>query len=334
MALKKFTFCMCLVYFSIALAQTPNTTVNNSYIAFTVREKDLLPESVAYDPVSEHFYISSTRKGKILKISGNGDVSEFITSKQDGLWMAIGLKIDAQRRLLWICSTGGDNLIDYPLKDDVDGRPAGIFKYDLDTGKLIKKYTLEEQGIVHFFNDLCIAKNGDVYATHTFNEHAIYKISSSDDRLKKMYGADFIKYPNGIVFSDDESKLYVAHAEGIAFIDLQNDVIKAIEVPEPIKISRRESIDGIYFYNNTLIGLQPSINTVQQFILNTEGNAIIDSKLLEVNHPMMSYPTTGELVENEFYYIANAQFESFDKDGNLFAMERLYEPMVLKLKLN
>ena len=314
-------------------AQQEGASVNHSFIAYTVQEKDLLPESIAFDPVKENFYIGSTRKGKVLRISSGGQVSEFIAAGQDGLWMTIGLKVDPERRLLWVCSTGGDNLIDYSLKDDEDGRPAGIFKYHLDTGVLIEKYTLEEPGAVHFFNDLCIAQNGDVYATHMFAEHAVYRIRAGHGKLEKVFSDGSIRYPNGVTLSDDDSKLFVAHAGGISRIDLRNNEIKPLETAEGINITGRESIDGIYFYENTLIALQPDINTLLQLALNEEGTKITGSTLLEVNHPMMRYPTTGEIVGKEFYYIANAQFGSFNADGSLYPMEKLYEPIILKLTL-
>jgi hypothetical protein len=47
---------------------------------------------------------------------------------------------------------------------------------------------------------------------------------------------------------------------------------------------------------------------------------------------MMDTPTTGELVKNDFYYIANAQFGKFNENG-LLPMEKLYEPVVLKVSL-
>ncbi len=93
-------------------AQNQKLVLNNSYISFTVPEKDLLPESIAYDATNGDFYIGSTRKGKIVKVSKDGTISDFVQSKQDGLWMIIGMKIDSERRILWVCSSGGDNLVE------------------------------------------------------------------------------------------------------------------------------------------------------------------------------------------------------------------------------
>ncbi len=307
--------------------------LNNSHIAFVIPEKDLLPESIAYDSIKNEFYIGSTRKGKIMKVTKDGSHEDFILRNQEGLWMVIGVKIDSKRRHLWVCSSGGDNLEGYTRKDDEEGRPAGVFKFNLDTGKLIKKYVLDTPGEVHFFNDLIIAKNGDVYVTHMFSEHALFKISKTENQLKKVWSSDIVKYPNGMTLSDDESKLYIAHSEGITMMNTADNKTEAVKVPQGLNISRKASIDGLYFYQNSLIGIQPDIKTVQQFELDITGTKIISAKPLEVNHPMMNNPTTGELIDDQFYYVANAQFGSFNEDGSLFPSEKLYEVCILQLQL-
>ncbi len=322
-------FLICVVFSVKISAQN----LNNSHIAFTVPEKDLLPESIAYDSIKNEFYIGSTRKGKIIKVLKDGSHEDFILSKKEGLWMVIGIKADSKRRHLWVCSSGGDNLEGYTLKDDKEGRPAGIFKFDLDTKKLIKKYVLNDKGAVHFFNDLVITKKGDVYITHMFSDQALYKISNGDDQLVKISSLDGIQYPNGITMSYDESKLYIAHSGGISVMDLSSKKLKLLPVPDGVKIAKRESIDGLCFYKNSLIGIQPDINTVQQFELDQSGLKIKKTKPLEVNHPMMNNPTTGTIINDKFYYVANAQFGSFNEDGTLFPLEKLYEVCILQLSL-
>lgn len=309
------------------------TRVNNSAIAFTIPEKDLLPESIAYDPQEQAFYVSSTRKGKIVKVDSGGNVSDFITAKQDSLWMTIGIKVDAQRRILWVCSSGGDNLIDYSLKDETDGRPAGIFKFDLNSGALIQKFTFEQKGEVHFINDLTVNKlNGDIYFTHMFGNHAIYKLPWNGDPELFLDGEN-IPYPNGISIKENQS-LFVAHDNGISRVDLVSKEMVKLKVPEGQNITKRASIDGLYYYKWTLIGVHPGTSSVTLMTLNEKGDGIEEVRVLEQNHPMMMNPTTGVIVGNEFYYIANAQFGSFNEDGSLWAMEQLYEPTILKVKID
>ncbi|WOD44039.1 SMP-30/gluconolactonase/LRE family protein [Hwangdonia lutea] len=325
---------VCFASCFLSVAQEQPTHVNNSFIAFTIPEKDLLPENVAYDFKTQAFFVGSIRKGKIVKIDKNGQQTEFVKPQQDGLWMIIGMKADAHNRWLWVCSSGGNNLEDYTFKDDADGRPAGIFKFDLDSGKLIKKYVLADKGDVHFFNDLVIDSKGNVYITHMFKAHAIYIIESNKNELEVFTKPESLKYPNGITISADDKYLFVAHADGLAKIEIETKNYSELKNPDQLKISRRESIDGLYFYKNTLIGVQPDVKTVRQFTLNNQLNTITNSKILERNHPMMNNPTTGVLVGDQLYYIANAQFGSFDEEGNLFPMHKLYEPTVLKVSLN
>ncbi|MCK8523110.1 SMP-30/gluconolactonase/LRE family protein [Aquimarina sp. D1M17] len=332
----RFLFTIILTYLfmhSISAQEQPNI-INNSNIAFTVAEKDLLPESIAYDTLKNQFYIGSTRKGKIIRVLPNGTHENFILPKQYGLWMIIGMEIDVERRHLWVCSSGGSNLEGYNYKDNIEGRPAGIFKFDLDSGKLIKKYVLNNPGEVHFFNDIVVAQNGDVYITHMFTKHGLYKITSKKDILENVFFSNTYKFPNGLTLSQDESKLFIAHSNGISIYDITQQKTKEIEVPKEINISKNHSIDGLYYYNNSLIGIQPDLNTVLQFKLDKTGSKILSADPLEVNHPMMNNPTTGEVINGSLYYVANAQFGSFNKDGSLFSSEKLYEVCILQLPLD
>jgi sugar lactone lactonase YvrE len=303
-----------------------------STIAFTLEEKDLLPESVAYDLNSESFFVGSTRKGKIIKIASDGTQSTFVESGMYGQCMVIGIKVDSKRNELWFCSSGGNNLEGYSLKEDVEGRPAGIFKVDLNSGKLIKKYTLDKSGEIHFFNDLVIDENGDVYASHMFAESAIYKIDRDTDQLELFATNEMLKYPNGLDISTDRKSLLVAHSDGIAKISLETGKTSALNIATDIKLTKRESADGIYIYQNSLIAIQPDLAQVAKYQLSRPTDAIMNSEVLEKDHPKMDHPTTGVLVGDEFYYVANAQFEKVGKDGTLVISE-ISAPVILKLSL-
>ena len=323
---------LSLLNIGYCLCQEEDLKINNSSIAFTISEKDLLPESIAYDSKTKSFFIGSTRKGKVIKISNSGTEEDFINSKQDGLFMVIGIKADAKNRWLWVCSSGGSNLENYS-QSNIQGRPAGVFKFDLDSGKLIKKYMLNKQGEIHFFNDLVIDDNGNVFVTHMFKTPSIYRILKDVDKLELFVNPPTLKYPNGITLSNNNKYLFVSHSEGILRIDTESKEVISLLNEQNLKISRLESLDGIYFYNNELIGIQPDIKTVQKFILNETLDSITANELLEVNHPIMNNPTTGVLVDGLLYYIANAQFGSFDKNGKLFPYNKLYEPTILRVKL-
>jgi len=303
---------------------TAQQVVNNSLIAFTIAEKDLLSESISYDPITRNFYVSSTRKGKILQRFPDGKTSDFATT-EDGLWMTIGSKVDAKRRHLWVCSSGGANLIGFNRKGS---NPAGIFKFDLESGELLFKYIIDEPDETHFFNDIVITKNGDVFATHMFEKAAIYKIDDETEEVTLISQEKTMRYPNGLTLSDDEKYLFIAHSGGIGRIE--------IDTRDWINLTSDESIkgnDGLYFYNNSLIGILQDQRAVVRYYLDDTMEEITQVDLLEKNHPMMILPTTGVLIGKQLYYIANAQFDSFNESGSLFPMDQLYELVILKLTL-
>lgn len=315
------TYLLLLTLSTVTLAQE---VINNSSIAFTVPEKDWLTESLAFDAKTGDFYFSSTRQGKIFKLTSRGKVTEF-ASTEDGLWMTIGIKVDMGRRQLWVCSSGGGNLIGYDRKDE---RPAGVFKFDLESGELLWKHIVDVPGETHFFNDVVVAKNGDAYVTHMFSDPGIYKYDSKTEELALFSKPDTLSFPNGLTLSNDEKYLFVAHSGGIGRIDIKSGKWVDLAASESIG-----GVDGLYFYKNSLVGVLSRPKQVKQFVLNSDQSAVSEIKILEKNHPMMNRPTTGVLVEDDFYYVANAQFDSFNEDGSLFPLEKLFELVILKINL-
>lgn len=312
---------------SAALAQEvgSDVPVNNSFIAFTIPEKDLLPENVAYDPVTETFFVGSTRKGKILSVDPMGNVTEFVGSRQHGLWMVIGMKVDAERRHLWVASSGGNNLVGYNREGS---RPAGVFKFDLTTGDLIQSWTLDRPTEAHFFNDLVLNDEGDVFITHMFDEAAIYTIPHDTQTLELFARPEGFSFPNGIDITDDGGTLLVAHSEGLSTFDVATGTRRAVQYDGTLG-----DIDGLYLYDGTVIAIESDQRRVRRYFLDGGLERVTQVETLEANHPMFNNPTTGVLVEDTLYYIANAQFGSFEEDGTLFPLERLFEVVVLRLPL-
>ena len=60
--------------------------VANSSVAFTIPEKDLIPEGIAYDPVGGRFYIGSLHKAKIVSLDRDGRSRDFKREREDGLF--------------------------------------------------------------------------------------------------------------------------------------------------------------------------------------------------------------------------------------------------------
>jgi sugar lactone lactonase YvrE len=324
--LAVFLICPLLGHTAPAAAQAP--VVNHSTIAFTLQEKDLLPENLAYDPKSGDFFVGSTRKGKILRVSPGCHEQDFVTARAEGLWQVIGMKADAKRRVLWVASSDGGNLIGHK---QAKGNAAGLFKFDLDDGHLLARYLLDEPGVDHFLNDMVVATDGDVYVTHMFDRGQVWRLDVKTGTFAPFYRGDAAFHdPNGIALSPDGQRMYVASDEGISLISRDGAVRKAVADPAGFKLG---GADGLYAYAHALVFLQPDLNRVSRCELSADGLSAVSCKVLELNHPLFHHITTGVVVGNTLYYIANSQFDSVDDQGRLPPLDQLYQPVVLKLDL-
>jgi Tol biopolymer transport system component/sugar lactone lactonase YvrE len=297
--------------------------VGSSQKAFVLPEKDLIPEGITYDPVEDCFYVGSIWKCKIIKIDRQGRISDFTREKQDGLREVLGMEVDPGRRMLWAVS------VVYGKRPDIPEEELGwcaLFKYDLRTGRLIKKYVLHEPGVSHLLNDVALSRNGDVYVTDT-QYGAVYAVKRDTDRLELWLEADEFLYPNGISFGADDQTLYVAALHGVYKINIPDKTYGMLSHSPDITLY---GIDGMYFHNNSLVCVQNGLNRISRFHLNKNRNVVERLEILEKRNPLFLWPTTGALVGEKFYYFANAQIRSFNPDGSVFPLEKLQEVVILK----
>lgn len=313
----------------LGLIEKNKAPINHSEVAFKLPEKNLITEGVAYDPASETFYVGSIYQRKIVSIDKQATIKDF-ASEQDGLWSIFGLKVDAKRRTLWVCSTVTPQMRGFQKEDE--GKSA-VFKFDLKTSKLIKQYSLPDQSKRHWFGDLTITSRGDVLISDSQAPGAVYAIFAEKDRLELFISSEPFRSPQGIALSADEKQLFVAdYSIGILVFDMATKKYVKLTAPGNVSLI---GIDGMYFYKNSLIAIQNGVrpHRVIRFFLNRNFDHVERAEVIEANNPLFNEPTLGVLVKNELYYIANSQWGSFTDDNVIFPLEKLQEPVILKAKL-
>jgi len=306
--------------------KTARQPVSNSELAYVIPETDLIPEGLAYDAGDDCFYLGSLYKSKIVKITRNGEVSDFTSSRQDSLVSIVGMKVDASGRFLWAsCSYGYK-------KDNIPFEELGtceMVKYNLQTGELDSRFALPKAEN-HFFNDVVLNSQKDVFITDS-HVPAVYRIDHAQNELKKFVVLPEGSYPNGIALSDNEKYLYVAVNDGIIIVDSHDKSVHYLQHSEDIFTG---GCDGLYFYKNSLIGIQGFLSRVVRFHLNKDLDEVARIEILESYNPDFENPTTGTIVGENFYYIANAQLAKISQDGALAPMELLNPVKILKVILN
>lgn len=310
-----------------AHARTTTQPHGTASIAFTIPQRDLFAENVAHDPRDGSFYVGSTRHGNVTRRTRDGRVSEFIPGGRDGMWMVVGMKVDTRRNALWVNSSGASNYVRHAPSDA--GR-AALFRFDLRTGRLTKRYATADTGR-HFFNDLVIAGDGSIFVTDMLGG-AIYRVDPRADSLVRWTDPGAMQFPNGVDLSGDGRTLFVAAREGIHGIDVASRERRLLAVADTtIDVL---GIDGLYWHRGALLGVQGGRrNRVQRFELDAAGNTIVRATTLEAHHPMFMNPTTGVLAGDSLFVVANSQFASFTSEGVPFPPERLYETVILRVPL-
>jgi hypothetical protein len=93
--------------------------------------------------------------------------------------------------------------------------------------------------------------------------------------------------------------------------------------------------DGLYFYQNQLIGIQNGIfpNRVIALKLDKSQSQATDYQILENNHPEFNEPTLGTIVRNTLYYVANSCWNCYDKNDQQFTEDKLKETIIMQIDL-
>ncbi len=302
-------------------------------VAFTIPDPHLVPEGIAYDPVDEAFYVGSTNLRKIVRVDADGQARDFVGPADKGLWGVLGLCVDPSRRVLWAASSHAG--VGMPMQDmDAEGvGSAGIFKYDLTSGALIKRYLLSSDGRSHFLNDLTVTGDGTVYATDS-DGAAIYRIDGERDTLELFAAPAQMPWPNGITWSEDGGVLFVALDGRIGRIDPDEGRVRYVELPEGV----RAFADGLYFVDQSLVAVWPGAegHGVTRYHLNAALDRVVEVEPLLPTHPAYHQPTTGAVVGDAIYVIANSQIQLFraiytgEADVGL---DSLVDPIVLRVDL-
>ncbi|MGH9603337.1 MAG: SMP-30/gluconolactonase/LRE family protein [Terriglobales bacterium] len=296
--------------------------VSLSQPMYTIREPDLIPEGIAWDPVDKVLYVSSMYKHKVVRVDSRGRVRDFTTPGQDGLLEVVGMKVNAELRHLWVASG------DVP---DTPAAPAATFlhQYDLRTGKLLRKYALPpaEQ---HFLNDLDLSPAGEVFVSDS-PTGAIYRLRPGAEKLEIFVPAGTFEFPNGAALAGDGKTLYVATYLGLAAVDVARGTSVYLSHPEDAVTT---GIDGLYWDKGELLAVQNGLGKgrVMRFHLGPSGREVMHAEIIESGNPLFNVPTTLAIAGDDIYYMANTQLDALGPDGKLDPNRKLSDVLILMVR--
>lgn len=259
--------------------QTP--PIVRSHAAFTLSEKGLAPEGMAYDPQRKRFFFGSTLRPAITGCDLSGRCTTLV--HDSGLGEVLGLRVDPTDGTLWAAG-------------------SALFHIAVPSGDLLSKYPLAGN---HLFNDLVLNTRGDVFVTDTRGE-TVYWVSRKTNHLEVLHPGLRITAANGIAIAPDDQKLFVAgFPDGITVVDLTSRQFRAIAHPPDLCLA---TIDGLTFDKGSLIAIQNGamVPRVVRLYLTKDLTGIDRSEILERRNPLFEGITTGAIAEGVFYFMANA----------------------------
>ena len=316
----------------LALQKEWQSPVINSETAFTIKDRSLHTEGIEYDQLHKTFYLGSIHKRKIVQVAPDGKVSDFCPPAFEGMTSIFGIKADTKRNLLWACASPIEEMEDY----DSTAQSA-VFKFDLNSGKLIHKYLMQLNKTNCVFGDLILSKEGKVLISDSKNND-IYTINEKTNQIEPYYSSPEFWNVQGMAFSSDEKYLFIAdYVKGVfrltiktrELVELKNNAERATG---PVSL---KGIDGLYFYNNSLIAIQNGVNPLRstQYFLGKEFSEVVGFKIIDRNNPSFGEPTLGVIDGNTFYYIANSQWGGYDDNHHIKPDDQLKDIVVLKYAL-
>jgi hypothetical protein len=296
--------------------------------AFTLPERDLLTEGIAYDPRGRSFFVGSVHRQKILRVDRRGRVSEFVPPGPALPWAPLGMRVDSTRHVLWVAAAAVRQSAGF---DPADSLRSGLFRFDLSTGALTGRFPVPEDGAPHALGDLTVTRAGDVYASDS-RAPAIYRVRAGADSIERFVTSPLFLSAQGLALDAGEGALYVAdYARGILRVDLASREVRLLDTGAGVAAL---GIDGLYPVAGGLVGIQNGVAParVVRLRLGARGR-IVGLEVLERARPDYAEPTLGVIVGRELFYVANSQWERFGEDGGIAGAGGLRPPLVVRLRL-
>jgi streptogramin lyase len=270
--------------------------VAHAKLAIASEEKDLIPEGLAYDSRQDLFFLSSMHRRKIVVIGVDGKAADFVPAGFAHILPVLGIRPDPNDGTVWASSW------------DENGDRSELLHFD-NAGKLLGRYSLNDSG-KHGFNDLVVAKDGDIFLTDSVSNQ-VYRFSPQSKLFAPLPLSRELSAPNGIAFAEDGHQLFIADDFGMVRFDT---AAKSSSEVNPGPHNTLAGIDGLYYRKGTLIAVQNGIGQprIVAFRLNRDNTSVTQTTVLENRTAFTRLPTTGALRDNDFYFITNSGVDNLD----------------------
>ena len=286
---------------------------------------DLLVEALAWDPKRKQLLAGSVRSGEVSLVGDDGALEALVKpDAANGLWGVFELAADPARDRLYVASAAIPHV--RHAKGEDYGR-AGVWTFELSTGKYLSRAVRERDGRNHLITGLAVSPDGSVYAADN-QTRQVFKLEG--DTLRTVVDNPRLTSVRGLAISGDGRKLYFSDIElGLFGIDLSTGR------PFDVKVARNVSLFGIeslYWHAGNLVAVQNGMrpNRIARLVLTPDGTGVTAAQPIDVAQGAWGQPTRGTLAGEKLYVIANSQKGGYSglgvpKDASKLERIRIWE---------
>lgn len=294
-----------------------STIISHSKVKQSIAIDSAHIEGITYNPTNNSYFLGAVNHRSLFEYSGSKLQKIIDHTDNENIYSILGLAYHSKSNSIWFCTTALPQMKGY--SDSLSGY-SSIFEYDLENKKIITEIVVEGGSA---FGDLIINKVGQVFISDGLG-NKIYVVESGESKLSQFIDLSASTFNlQGLTFSTGERYLFITdYITGIYKIGIADKSVVKITLSEGIS---EKGIDGLYFYNETLVAIQNGTfpYRIMQLNLNPKQSEITSFKILDQAREELNEPTQGAVVNGDFIYIANSPWGKYNDDNKITSSENL-----------
>lgn len=261
-----------------------------------------VPGGLAYDSVSRRFVVGDLYARKLLVVGEGSDrVDDMVRADSARFQDVTAIEIDRRRGDLWVVSTG-----------PTDGT-AALHKLQLISGRMLSVFQAATEFQPVRFTDVTVTPSGTVLVLDDVGRRVL-GVPSKATTLAAMIRLE-VEAPTSLAASGNDQVAYVAHRDGLVFLDLATRKASAITGPDGVDLGHFERIR---WHRNALVGAQVTPNGARRFVrlrLSQTGRRVTEAAVIDASLPAGSGPTFATIAGDDLYYLVTRSAESGSLNG-------------------
>ena len=257
-----------------------------------------LVEDVAVDKHGA-MYFSTVISGNIYK-QVRGKVTMLLYGKSTNIGSFFGMAYHAEKHTLFATFGKVAETLRHP---DIFNE-TGVIEIDLETKRVLRKWTLKPRVKKHQIADIVITKSGVIYASDSMNQ-AVYKLT--DDKLELAFDLPHSISPQGLAETTEGHLILADFGRSLWLLNPKDGSAMPLQAPSNIALN---GIDGLASHKGKLIAIQNGGNPhkILEITISKDGLTIENVKTLVSAHKDFDEPTLGTSTEDGFLFVGSSQW--------------------------